>query len=74
MTTIFHCPMFLLHLYCSSTEKNSHIDPLGRPTSTASSDHYSHSPSVLNQCSKCRKTQQTSRENNEHYWRYCGSG
>ena len=52
------------------------IDPLGRPTVPAGSDHYFRTgfrPSVRPHFSKYRKTKQTSHENNDRYWWDCGS-
>ena len=50
------------------------IDPLGRPTITAGSDHCFHTccQYVRPHFSKSSKT--NSSENNVHYWRDCGSG
>ena len=51
------------------------IDPRGRPTVTAGSDHYFSSWCLCpSHFSKSRKRKQTSSENSHCYWRDCGSG
>ena len=73
--------LLIFHLPKSFEESNiiwkTWIDPLGRPTVPASSDHYFRTcfrPSVCSQFSKYRKTKQKSLANNYHYWWGCRSG
>ena len=47
------------------------VDPLGRPTIPAGSDHYFQS--CFRHLSKYRRTKRKSRENNDHYWWSCSS-
>ena len=74
----FIIPLTPLYEDKKSTDykRKSHIDPLGRPTITAGSDHcfFTFFLTVLSHFSKSSKTKQISSANSVPYWRDCASG
>ena len=64
--------LVILYFFILSGYQTVQIDPRGRPTVMASTDHWfcTCHPSVRPHFSKQNKTT----ENNGHYWRDCGSG